>query len=42
MECPFCKIIEKQAEAHVIYETENTYHGFIVGGFDGGFICRLP
>jgi len=23
MECPFCKIIKKQAEAHIIHESEN-------------------
>ncbi|MBQ8279385.1 MAG: HIT family protein [Roseburia sp.] len=42
MECPFCKIIEKQAEAHVIYESENIIAFLDIDPINEGHVLIVP
>ena len=42
MECPFCKIIEKQAEAYVIYESENIIAVLDIDPINEGHVLVMP
>lgn len=42
MECPFCKIIKKQAEAHVIYESENIIAFLDIDPINEGHVLIVP
>lgn len=42
MECPFCKIIEKQAEAYVILETENVIAFLDIDPINEGHVLIVP
>ena len=42
MECPFCKIIKKQAEAHIIYESENIIAFLDIDPINEGHILIVP
>ena len=42
MECPFCKIIEKQAKAYVIYESENVIAFLDIDPINEGHVLIVP
>lgn len=42
MECPFCKIIEKQAKAYVIYESENLIAFLDIDPINEGHVLIVP
>ena len=42
MECPFCKIIKKQAEAYVIYESENIIAFLDIAPINEGHVLIVP
>ena len=42
MQCPFCKIIEKQAEAHMIYESENLVAFLDFDPINEGHVLVVP
>jgi len=42
MGCPFCEIIEKQAHAHVIYESENSIAFLDIDPINEGHILVVP
>lgn len=42
MECPFCKIINKQAEAHIIYESENIIAFLDIDPINEGHVLIVP
>ena len=42
MECPFCKIVNKQAEAYVIYESENVIAFLDIDPINEGHVLIIP
>lgn len=42
MECPFCKITKKQAEAHIIHESENIIAFLDVDPINEGHVLIVP
>ena len=42
MECPFCKIVKKQAEAYVIYESENIIAFLDIDPIHEGHVLVVP
>ena len=42
MECPFCNIIKKQAEAHVVYESENIIAFLDIDPINEGHVLIVP
>lgn len=42
MECPFCKISKKQAEAYVIYESENIFVCLDIDPINEGHVLIVP
>ena len=42
MECPFCTIIKKQAEAYVIYESENIIAFLDIAPINEGHVLIVP
>lgn len=42
MECPFCNIIKKEADAHIIYESENVIALLDIDPINEGHVLVLP
>ena len=42
MECPFCKIIDRQAEAHIIFESEHVIALLDIDPINEGHVLVLP
>lgn len=42
MECPFCKIINKQTEAHIIYESEKVVAFLDIDPINEGHVLVVP